>query len=652
MATLAPTRLDLFAILREELAPYDGRLGLSLRMALLCVMVTVTAMALQVPEAALSCYLIFFASKDNAGSGIALGIALIVGASVGILLGVLFLMVVADDPMLRLIFMAAFTFGGMFLSQASKGGSIAATVGFVFAFVMTLYDYVPLPDLLIRALAWMWVVVFFPMAYLIGLNAIAGRNPVKLARNVIASRLEVAARLAAGDTTAVTEAAALLAKGNEALETYQKMGRLLSLVSKREALRLGEMGEASYRLLVLARTDPAVGPALVEMAKLVRRGRLLPALPDLPPGPARDFALVLSAAHEPVPPPPAEAEPILAADAFTNPAYTRFALKTLLAVLICYMTYTSFGWFEFHTAMITCFYVALGTTGQTVHKLTLRITGCLIGAAMGVGSIIYLMPHMTDIGQLALLIGAGSFIAAWVANSSERLQYMGWQMALAFFLCVLHGYGPTFDLDVARDRIIGIIYGNVVVTIVFSSLWPVSVGSTVRKHLAAAMRALVTLVGGRAPVAAPAYASFFTGIEAARRGQELVVFEIDRVRRREQHLNEAAQVVEPMTRLAKPLIALAELNAGAPRLKGAPHSLRRATLRFETGVERFLSDDASYILGTVGARATVPDDAALRSLERLFLKAKKSGALAAGPRIEMSERMELYRAIQGAIDQM
>ncbi|WP_204275393.1 hypothetical protein, partial [Stenotrophomonas maltophilia] len=67
------------------------------------------------------------------------------------------------------------------------------------------------------------------------------------------------------------------------------------------------------------------------------------------------------------------------------------------------------------------------------------------GGALGIGSIVFLMPHMQDVGELALLIGAIAFLAAWISVGSERISYMGWQIALAYFLCTLHGFGPSFD---------------------------------------------------------------------------------------------------------------------------------------------------------------------------------------------------------------
>jgi len=70
------TNPGFFGIVLEELRPFDGRLGAALRTALCCILVVAFAMSQHVPEAAVSCYLIFFASRDNAASGILIAIAL------------------------------------------------------------------------------------------------------------------------------------------------------------------------------------------------------------------------------------------------------------------------------------------------------------------------------------------------------------------------------------------------------------------------------------------------------------------------------------------------------------------------------------------------------------------------------------------------
>jgi multidrug resistance protein MdtO len=161
-----------------------------------------------------------------------------------------------------------------------------------------------------------------------------------------------------------------------------------------------------------------------------------------------------------------------------------------MAVMVSYAIYTLLDWPGTRTAIVTCFFVALGSLGETVHKLILRLSGAIIGGLIAGLCIVFVLPYLTDIGQLSLLIAVVSVGAAWVATSSELLAYAGLQIAFAFFLGVLQGYAPATDLTVLRDRIAGILLGNIVITIVFSSFWPQSARSGARAALAEALRAI------------------------------------------------------------------------------------------------------------------------------------------------------------------
>ena len=664
----ARRRPNFLPIVWEELLPYPGRLDLTLRMAVLCVLVTVVSMANQVPEAALSCYLIFFASKDNSGSGILIGIGLIIAASVGILLGVLFLMISADAPFLRLAMIAAFTFGGMYFSQASKLGPMAGTVGFVFAFVMTIYDIVPIAELLTRALTWMWVVVFFPMFFLVLVNVVAPRSPRRLLQTLLGERLDAAAAVLLREDGASRKAEELLGAGNGTAGTYQRMARLLSLYTRQEAWRAQALVDQSYRILALSLAATTEGyveqPELLARrlrayAAAAREGRLLETSPQ--DGGARSelgallnrLGTTLWQGHTPTEPPAAPRDSLLKPDAFTNPAYTQFALKTLLAVMVCYITYTALDWFEIHTAMITCFYVALGTTGETVHKLTLRIVGCLIGAAMGVFSIIFFMPHMTDIGHLVLLIGAGSFIAAWISNGSERISYMGWQAALAFFLCTLGSFHPSFDLAVATNRIIGILFGNVVVTVIFSNTWPVSVGTSIRAAIAAAGEAMARMIRGVGPAGAEV-ATLHTAQKQIENGLELLAFEADHVKKNEISPESARAILGNIKRLSAPVLLLSEEET---RLRRAPKYVKAATVRFESAVGQWLEERASAIKAGRWADPPLAWEGGLDQVEAAFRRARRQAStegkrLPASVRDEMAFRLEIYRQIDDQITRM
>ncbi len=606
-------RLALRTVLREELRPYEGRLGQTVRMTVLCMVIVAVAMALQVPEAAISCYLVFFAARDNAGSAIRIGIALIVAATAGILLAFVLLMVSADEPELRLLLIVLFTFAGMFFSQASKAGPIAATVGFVFAFALTLYDEVPTPELLTRGLAWIWVAVFFPMLFMIVLNALAGTNPATLLRRELAQRLAAAAEVIRSPDVASKPVSQLLAHGNEPLHGWRKSARFLARMSPEELARTERLIVVSFDLLAYAEaaweidvvwSDDERDDLLDRLARLqgaIVAGKALPAREDdaHPPFQAlgkREVARSVARLEQILasPPTPASAdgdaeaqEPFLAKDAFTNPVYTQFALKSLLAVMICYITYTALGWFEIHTAMVTGYYVALGTTGETIHKLTLRITGALIGAAMGIGAVLFLMPHMTDIGHLLALVGVGTFVSAWVANGSKRIQYVGWQMALCFFLTVLVGYGPNYDLQVAGSRVIGILFGNVVITLIFTYLWPVSIASAVGKHLSAALATLSKMLDTSRPKPSELQ-SFYPLVEAAERSHELHIFEMQRD---QGEIARNARLHKEIAELAFPVLLLAEAPHESPLMeRHIPGNIQRAFALFRISAAAFLRD--------------------------------------------------------------
>jgi multidrug resistance protein MdtO len=203
---------------------------------------------------------------------------------------------------------------------------------------------------------------------------------------------------------------------------------------------------------------------------------------------------LLAAIGRPVTPDETEAHHpprrLFVADAFSNPAHWQFALKTKMAVMISYAIYTLLDWPGMRTAVVTCFFVALASLGETVHKLVLRLSGAAIGGLIAGLCIVFILPHLTDIGQLCLLIAAVSVGAAWVATSSELLSYAGLQIAFAFFLGILQGYAPATDLTVLRDRIAGSLLGNIVTTIIFSSFWPQSARSGMRAALAEALRAI------------------------------------------------------------------------------------------------------------------------------------------------------------------
>jgi uncharacterized membrane protein YccC len=163
---------------------------------------------------------------------------------------------------------------------------------------------------------------------------------------------------------------------------------------------------------------------------------------------------------------------LLVPDAFTNPAHVRFALKVTFAAMFCYIVYEAIDWSGIHTAFITCTFIALESTQATLYKGTLRFAGCVIGGALALFTIVFLMPHMETIASLVVVVAFACAIAGWIAAGSERISYAGLQMAFAFFYSIFQGYAPDTDLDNVRNRVLGILFGLIVTAFVFKYIWP------------------------------------------------------------------------------------------------------------------------------------------------------------------------------------
>jgi len=181
-------------------------------------------------------------------------------------------------------------------------------------------------------------------------------------------------------------------------------------------------------------------------------------------------------------------------DAFTNPAHVHFALKVTLAAMFCYIFYSAIDWTGIHTAFITCTFIALESTGATLHKGVLRMGGAIIGGALALSTIVFLMPHMVTIASLVVVVACASAIAGWVSTGSELISYAGLQIAFAFFYSVFQGYAPDTDLDNVRDRVVGILLGLIVTGVVFAYIWPEHTIDRLRDALRVALQQLAALL--------------------------------------------------------------------------------------------------------------------------------------------------------------
>jgi multidrug resistance protein MdtO len=167
-----------------------------------------------------------------------------------------------------------------------------------------------------------------------------------------------------------------------------------------------------------------------------------------------------------------EGPTLLSRDAFVNPEHLRFALKGCLAASFCYVLYNALAWPGISTAVTTCLLTALSTIGSSRQKQILRIAGAAVGGfVIGMGSQIFILPYVDSIAGFSVLFCLVTAVSAWFMTSSPRLSYFGVQVALASYLIHLQEFTIQTSLSIARDRVVGILLGLIMMWLFFDRLW-------------------------------------------------------------------------------------------------------------------------------------------------------------------------------------
>ena len=163
---------------------------------------------------------------------------------------------------------------------------------------------------------------------------------------------------------------------------------------------------------------------------------------------------------------------LFAPDAFVNPEHFQFALKGCLAASGCYVFYNAAAWPGISTAVTTCLLTALSTVGASHQKQILRMAGVIAGGlVLGIGSQVFILPQLDSIAGFTVLFVFVTALSSWFMTASPRLSYFGLQMALAFYLINLQEFKIQTSLEVARDRVLGILLGLFMMWVVFDQLW-------------------------------------------------------------------------------------------------------------------------------------------------------------------------------------
>ena len=373
-----------WAIVRQalsDLEPFPGRFAMTWRVALLCALVAGVAMVYKIPESAIGCYLIIFLARPNGAECVGQALGLIVLASVVVLAMASLVEATADSAFLRIVLMAVFSFIFVFLGAASQLGEIGSIIALVIAFILSLVDQVPAGEVVTRGLLYAWQMACVPMAMMIVFNLVLGTSPHRLLREMITERLSAAATaLEQPDAAGAAALRGALSEGNAEVGKRSMLAALFHTAPNATVTWLRGAAMNSYRLLLAVASLPADAASDIR-EELARRCRAAAAATaagerptgrmDVPPtgqptldaiGGMLDGLALPNGGSDAKPANP----PFLAKDAFTNPDYQRYALKTTAAAISCYLIYSLINWQGIHTAMITCYVAALGTTAETV----------------------------------------------------------------------------------------------------------------------------------------------------------------------------------------------------------------------------------------------------------------------------------------------
>ena len=160
-----------------------------------------------------------------------------------------------------------------------------------------------------------------------------------------------------------------------------------------------------------------------------------------------------------------------------------------------------------------------------------------------------MIPSFDSLGALMMLVFLITLPAAWVAGGSPRVSYAGFQIAFAFYLCVIQGTASATDLTVARDRVIGILFGIAVVYVVFTQIWPVSLAAKVERSLRDLVRDLARIADMPTKARLAASSGFDTKLVETRTDLAVMAYEpgnlrpaADWVKRRGEALDHLAAI--------------------------------------------------------------------------------------------------------------
>jgi len=521
--------------LKEELAPYRGRAALVTRIVVASTLIMVISMTFRLPYGAYGAIFALTLSRESLEATASAVRMIVIGFLLGGAYVVLGLMVALADPILRFAWITGGFFVGFWAMSAVRNYAASARFGYLIAITVTLWDR-HIPSAL-KVENTLWALGVISLASIITLlveivfSAFRGSNDLidgiterltsveellthcgtgeaadaaiqtTLARLAMTgtSQMRLVLRRSGLDPQYATEMGAVVGlagrlvdlaanlpyfSGRVSESDRERIGSVVSRIREiRDALTGGSVpplhesageGEISSSLPLLGELEQTVSLILQTLAGSKSLPVFAPSL-DLGAGTARSYI----------------------SGKLLDPQHIRFGLRGCFAATSCYVIFNALFWPEISTAVTTCFVTALTTIGASRQKQVLRFAGAIVGGfGLGIGSQIFILPYIDSIAGFTVLYIVAITVAAWFATSSPRLSYFGVQLAVAFCLIDLLEFKFQTSLTVARDRVVGVLLGLLMMWLFFDHLWSMPSGLEMKRTFISVLRLLGRLARG------------------------------------------------------------------------------------------------------------------------------------------------------------
>jgi multidrug resistance protein MdtO len=515
--------------LKQELSPYRGRAALVARMVIAATLVMVICMVFRIPYAFQGSIYALIVSRESSQATFKSAASILALTGVGGVYLLASAWFVISIPTLHLLWVIASFFLGFYAISTIKNFGASSTFAIMICVGVPLWDRHLSAETNVEDTLWLCLACAIGVVVTVGVEILFSR--IKPGEDIVAGvadRLVAVEHLLAcfaNDCPADQPTQAnvvrlamvgtsmfrrILQRSAYAPNYAEQMGAVIALAGRlvdlaanltspnqmsgddREQIRLLAENVGSVRLALLAEGTPQLNafhatqgnvphaiPLVTEMEKTVQLMKEV---------------LMGSQSLSAFAPQPSSADPppaFFVRDALTNVAHIQFAVKGCLTASLCYIIYNGVDWPGISTAVTTCFLTALSTVGSSRQKQVLRISGAVVGGFLiGMGAQVFILPYLDSIAGFTILFVAVIAFASWFMTSSPRLSYFGVQIAVAFCLIHLNSFAIEPSLSIARDRVVGILFGLIMMWFVFDQLWGGSAVSDMKRAFVSAIRLL------------------------------------------------------------------------------------------------------------------------------------------------------------------